>query len=79
MGEKNTTRIKTKIPPHCLSFHFRPMIHAGPKKLRKTSMVAPFMRLCWLNVEPHLTAFLTGQMLRPQISLKKGRFGPGFQ
>ncbi len=42
-------------------------------------MVEPFLWLCWLNVEPHFIAFLTSKMYRPRISLKIGRFGPGFQ
>ncbi len=42
-------------------------------------MVEPFLWLCWLNVEPRFIAFLTGRMYRPRISLKIGRFGPGFQ
>ncbi len=55
------------------------MIYACTKKLRKTSVVEPFLRLLWLNVEPHFIAFLTGKMFRPRISLKVGRFRPGFQ
>ncbi len=49
------------------------------KKVRKTSMVEPFLWLWWLNVEPHFIAFLTGKMVRLRIPLKIGRFGPGFQ
>ncbi len=39
-------------------------------------MVAPFLRLWWLNVEPHFIAFLTGKIVRPRISQEIGRFGP---
>ncbi len=35
--------------------------------------------LWWLDVEPPLIAFMTGKMFWPRISLKIGRFGPGFQ
>ncbi len=55
------------------------MIYACTKKLRKTSMVAPFLWLWWLNVKPYFIAFLTGKTFRPQISLKISRYGPGFQ
>ncbi len=49
------------------------------KKMRKTTMVEPFSWLWWLNVELLFIAFMTGRMFRPRISLKIGRFGPGFQ
>ncbi len=69
---------KNKIPPECLPFQFRPIIYACTKKSRKTSVVEPFLRLWWLNVESHFIAFSTGKMSRPRNSLKLGQFGPGF-
>ncbi len=76
---RNITRIRKTFKPQCLSFLFRRISDVCAKILRKTSMVEPFLWLWWLNVELHFFAFLTGKMFRPRISLKIGRFGPGFQ
>ncbi len=76
---RHTTRIKIKILHTACHFNFVRWVMLSRKKCRLTSMVEPFLWLCWLNVEPHFIAFLTGKMCRPQISLKIGRFGPGFQ
>ncbi len=55
------------------------MIYACAKKLKRTSIVEPFLWLWWLNVEPHFIAFLTGKIFRTRTSPIIGRFKPGFQ
>ncbi len=73
------TRMRKIFKPQYLSFLLHPIIYVCAKILRKTSMVEPFSWLWWLEVEPLLIAIMTGKMFWPRISLKIGRFGPGFQ